>query len=210
MVHAAISLICLALVIPVVAQAQIILCKDENGKTYSADRPIPECQGRELRQYGKSANVVRVIPAPLTAEERSQQQLEAEKKREIDKARREQQRQDQALLATYRDEDAIIAAREQAAAPLYEMIKHEKGALSRAEERRNEALTRQAQAEENKAMNAAEWKRRAEAAEMTVKASSAKLQAYEAELAQLRGGFEARIKRFRELKREEGVEIALP
>lgn len=210
MPRAAISLICLTLVLPVAAQAKIILCKDENGKTYTADHPIPECQGRELRQYGKSASVVRVVPAPPTAEERRQQQLEAEKKREVDKARREQQRQDQALLAAYRNEDALIAAREQAAAPLYEMIKHEKGALSRAEERRDEALARQAQAEENKAMNAAEWKRRAEAAEMTVKASSAKLQGYEAELAQLRSNFETRIKRYRELKSEAAIETAMP
>lgn len=204
------TLIGMGLLLPLLVHAQqIILCTDEKGRTYTADRPIPECQGRELRHYGKSANVVKVIPAPPTAEERRQQQLELEKKREIQRAQQEQRRQDQALLAAFRDEEAIVAAREKAAAPLYEMIKYEKGALGKAEERRDQALSRLAQAEQNKEMNAAEWKRRADAADNTVKASTAKLQGYESELAALRSNYDARIKRFRELKAE-GSEALLP
>lgn len=198
------------LLLPLLVHAQqIILCTDEKGRTFTADRPIPECQGREMRHYGKSANVVKVIPAPLTAEERRRQELEQEKKREARRAQQEQRRRDQALLTAFRDEDAIAAAREKAAAPLYEMIKHEKSALSKAEERRDQALSQLAQAEDNKELNASEWKRRADAADNTVKASAAKLQGYEAELAALRGNYDARIKRFRELKAE-GGEAQLP
>lgn len=193
-------LLCLTLAAPVAAMAQIVMCTDERGKTYTADRMIPECQGRALRQYGKNANVVREIPAPLTAEERRQQQLEAEKKRELERARKEQQRQDQALLAAYRTEEDIVAAREHAAIPIYDMLKYEKVALSKAEERRNQARTSLARAQESNDPGAGEWQRRAEAAETSVKTSQSKLQGYEEELAKLRSDYEAKRKRFRELK----------
>lgn len=197
---AARTLICLTLFAPVLAGAQIIMCTDERGRTYTADRPIPECQGRALRHYGKSATVVREIPAPPTAEERRQMQLEAEKKRQQQEARREQQRQDQALLAAYRSEAAIAEARERAAGPIYEMIKHEKRALAQAQERRDEALARFTQARQSNDPTAAEWKRRADAAEGTVKLSSTKLQGYENELEQLQGDYDAKLERYRVLK----------
>jgi hypothetical protein len=200
MTGAAKTLICLILAAPVFAQAQIVMCTDERGRTYTADRPIPECQGRAMRHYGKSGTVVREIPAPPTAEERRQQQLEAQKKRELDEARKEQQRQDRALLAAYRSEDDIAAARERAAGPISEMIKYEKEALSKAQERRDLALARWHQARESNDPNGAEWKRRADAAEGTVKLSATKLQGYQEELTQLQNGYDAKLKRYRELK----------
>jgi hypothetical protein len=203
MTGAAKTLICLILAAPTLVQAQIIMCTDERGRTYTSDRLIPECQGRAMRQYGKSGTVVREIPAPPTAEERRQQRLEAQKKQELQEARKEQQRQDQALLAAYRTEDAIAAARERAAGPIYEMIKYEKEALGRAQERRDEALGRWAQARESNDPNAPEWKRRADAAAGTVKHSSTRLKGYEDELAQLQGEYDAKLERYRVLKGNE-------
>jgi hypothetical protein len=194
------TLICLMLVAPALVQAQIIMCTDERGRTYTSDRPIPECQGRALRHYGKSGTVVREIPAPPTAQERQQQQLDAQKKRALLEARKEQQRQDKALLAAYRNEDAISEARERTSGPIYEMIKHEKQALAKAQERRDEALARWNQAKASNDPNAAEWKRRADAAEGTVKLSSTKLQGYQKELAQLQKEYDAKLERYRELK----------
>lgn len=210
MTGAAKTLICLILTAPVLAQAQIVMCTDERGRTYTADRPIPECQGRAMRHYGKTGTVVREIPAPLTAEERRQQQREAEKKRELERARKEQHRQDQALLAAYRTEEDIGAARERAAAPIYEMIKYEKTALGKAEERRDQALERLAQAQQSNDPGAAEWKRRAEAAEGTIKVSVGKLQGYESELKRVRDDYAAKLLRYRELKSSEGMASAQP
>jgi hypothetical protein len=201
MTGAAKTLICLILAAPTLGQAQIVMCTDERGRTYTSDRPIPECQGRAMRHYGKSGTVVREIPAPPTAEERRQQQLEAEQKRQLQEARKEQQRQDRALLATYRSEDAITEARERAAGPIYEMIKYEKEALAKAQERRDLALARWNRARESNDPNAAEWKRRADAAEGTVNLSKTKLQGYQEELAQLQNGYDAKLRRYRELKR---------
>ena len=200
MTGAAKTLICLTLAAPVFAQAQIVMCTDERGRTYTSDRPIPECQGRAMRTYGRSGTVVREIPAPPTAEERRQQELEAKRKRELEEARKERLRQDRALLAAYRNEDDIAAARERAAGPISEMIKYETEALGKAQERRDLALARLTQAQKSDDPNAAEWKRRADAAEGTVKLSSTKLQGYQDELAQLQSEYDAKLKRYRELK----------
>lgn len=198
-------LLCLSLAAPVGAMAQIILCTDERGKTYTADRLIPECQGRAMRNYGKNATVVREVPAPLTAEERRQQKLAAEKQREQERSRKERQRQDEALLAAYRNEADIEAARERAAAPLYEMIKYEKMALNKAHERRSQAGMNLSQAQERNDPSASEWQRRADAAESSVTTSESKLKGYEEELAKLRRDYEGRLKRYRELKSEEST-----
>ena len=197
--------ICLILAAPVGAMAQIILCTDERGRTYMADRAIPECQGRAMKNYGKSATVVRDIPAPPTAEQLRQQQLAAEKKREQEKARKERQRQDEALLAAYRSEDDIVTARERAAAPIYEMIKYEKMALNKAHERRSQAGMNLSQAQERNDPSASEWQRRADAAESSVITSESKLKGYKEELAKLRRDYEGRLKRYRELKGEEST-----
>lgn len=194
--------ICLMLAAPVSAMAQIILCTDERGRTYTADRLIPECQGRAMKNYGKSATVVREIPAPPTAEQLRQQQLVAEKKREQEKVRKERQRQDEALVAAYRNEEDIVAARERAAAPIYEMIRYEKMALNKAHERRSQAQMSWARAQERDDASAGEWQRRAEAAEGSVRTSESRLQEYEEELAKLRSDYDARLKRYRELKSE--------
>ena len=198
------TLTCLALVAPTFVQAQIVMCTDEKGRTYTSDRPIPECQGRAMRHYGKTGTVVREIPAPLTAEENRQQQLEAQKQREIERAEQEQRRQDRALLAAYRNEGALLTAREQAASPVYEMIKYEKTVLDKAKERRDAALARLKS--QGKDPQAPEWKRRADESDSMAKKSAAKLQEYEAELTLLRDNYDAKLKRYRELK---GIEASV-
>src|SRR3569832_1847253 len=46
------------------AHAQdILMCKDAYGKTFTSDRPIPECSGRAVRQLDRNGLVRRDIPA---------------------------------------------------------------------------------------------------------------------------------------------------
>lgn len=51
-----------------------------NGKTYSADRPPPECANSDIRELNRDGSVRRVISRPLTPEEQRAKALEAKKK----------------------------------------------------------------------------------------------------------------------------------
>ncbi len=45
---------CVLAVSPLLAQAEIYICKDASGKTLTSDRPIMECQDRKVRVLGKN------------------------------------------------------------------------------------------------------------------------------------------------------------
>ena len=46
---------------------KIYMCKDESGHTLTSDRPIPECEGRAIREFDKSGTI-RLIPNADTEE----------------------------------------------------------------------------------------------------------------------------------------------
>lgn len=82
-----------------------------NGKTYSADRPPPECANSEMRELNRDGSVRRVIPRPLTVEEQRARALEAKKKLEEEEKLLAQRRRDRALLEAYATDAEIEAAR---------------------------------------------------------------------------------------------------
>jgi myosin heavy subunit len=82
-----------------------------NGKTYSADRPPPECANSEMRELNRDGSVRRVIPRPLTVEEQRARALEAKKKLEEEERLLAQRRRDRALLEAYANDAEIEAAR---------------------------------------------------------------------------------------------------
>jgi myosin heavy subunit len=82
-----------------------------NGKTYSADRPPPECANSEMRELNRDGSVRRVIPRPLTVEEQRARALEAKKKLEEEERLLAQRRRDRALLEAYANDVEIEAAR---------------------------------------------------------------------------------------------------
>jgi hypothetical protein len=93
---------------------RIYTCKDANGKTITADRPPPECQGREGRILGKDGTTIQRIDAPPTPEQLAAREAEAAKKKQEDDRRREQLRKDKALLNTYENVDDIESKRQRA------------------------------------------------------------------------------------------------
>jgi hypothetical protein len=82
-----------------------------NGRTFSGDRPPPECANSDIRELNRDGSVRRVIPRPLTAEEQKARALEAKKRIDDEERLLAQRRRDRALLEAYANEDEIEAAR---------------------------------------------------------------------------------------------------
>lgn len=96
------------------AAGQFYCCIDEQGKQVCGDILPQACYGRAYRELGISGRTVRNVGAPLTAEQRAQQLIEDERRKEQEVALREQKRKDQALLDTYGTEKDIEVLRERA------------------------------------------------------------------------------------------------
>lgn len=93
------------------AQTLIFTCTDASGKRLSSDRPLMECSGREQRVLNSDGSLNRLLPPPMTADERAAQEererrIAAERVAKIEAARR-----DRNLLARYPNEAAHEAAR---------------------------------------------------------------------------------------------------
>lgn len=108
------TLLALMLALPAVASASkgsIYCCQAANGQSVCGD-PLPQaCYGREYREMSPRGTVLRVIAAPLSAEERSRQDAEKRRLADEEVEREKQRRLDTALLETYRS-PADIDARE--------------------------------------------------------------------------------------------------
>lgn len=121
----------LLLAAPSRVHAEIYMCKDANGRTITADRPIPECADRSMRQLDANGLTRREIAAPLTPEQKRTRDA-LEEKRRIDKAATDEQRLfDNALTTRYRNEDDIALARKRAIDLLNDQMKIDTAALAR-------------------------------------------------------------------------------
>ncbi|MDP9109115.1 MAG: DUF4124 domain-containing protein [Pseudomonadota bacterium] len=130
-----------ALTLPGWVGAQIYVCKDSSGRTITADRPIPECAARPMRELGNNGVTRREIPAPLTPEQKQQRALEAERQRVENEAAMEVRRRDLAMLERFRNENEIHAAHKRAIEDIQQNIKQEAVALAVAEKQLKEAQT---------------------------------------------------------------------
>lgn len=92
--------------------AQIYTCKDKNGHMLSADKPIPECADQDMEERNKQGLVKRVIPAPLTDEQKAQKDRELAEQKRTAQEQREKARQDRLLMETYRNEQEILDAKQ--------------------------------------------------------------------------------------------------
>ncbi len=104
-----------------------------NGRTYTADRPPPECVNSELRELNKDGSVRRVVPRPLTLDEQRARALEAKKKMEEDDKEQAQKRRDRSLLEAYASEEEIEQARSKALDISNEAIRRSNSRLERME-----------------------------------------------------------------------------
>ena len=82
-----------------------------NGKTFSGDRPPPECANSDMRELNRDGSVRRVIARPLTQDELRARALEAKKRLEEEDKQLAQRRRDKSLLEAYANDEEIEAAR---------------------------------------------------------------------------------------------------
>jgi uncharacterized protein DUF4124 len=96
------------------ALADMVRCKDANGKVYYSDKPPPECAKQAKDRLGSSGVVRSHEQGELTPEERARQ--EAKKKADDAEKRRlvECRNHNRALIVTYNSAEEIDAAREKA------------------------------------------------------------------------------------------------
>ena len=89
-------------------------CADAAGKYICGDTLPMACYGRSYRELGSDGRTIRIIEAPLNAEQRAQRVAEEEQRRKEELQQKEQQRKDQILLDTYVSTDEIEVLRKRA------------------------------------------------------------------------------------------------
>lgn len=94
--------------------AGIYTCVDERGRKLTADRPIPECTGKEQRILNRDGSLKDVLPPTLTAEERAEKEARDRKAAEARAAQADAVRRDRNLMARYPSEEPHQRAREAA------------------------------------------------------------------------------------------------
>jgi DNA repair exonuclease SbcCD ATPase subunit len=198
MKHAAKSLIFLMGLVSSAASAQIIMCKDASGRTHTADRMIAECADRPTREFSSNGLPRREIPAPLTAEQKRQKQLEEEKRKAEEAVLAEKKRADRAMLTRYRNENDIEVARRQSLDMVNERVSRQKDALAAAEKQQKAVRTEMAQVKNKKDMPPGLYRRLEESDKMILNEKK-KVEELEAEMAQVSAKYDATLKRFREL-----------
>lgn len=104
------------------AVGQSIYTCTANGRAYSGDRPPPECAFSDIRELNRDGSLRRVIPRPLTAEEKRVRALEEKERTEAEERALAQRRRDRALLETYGSEEEIEAARAKALASSQDIV----------------------------------------------------------------------------------------
>lgn len=181
------------------SRAQIFMCKDAAGRTLTADRPIPECADRAIRELDNRGIVRREIPAPPTAEQKRQQRAEEEKREAEQVAAQEQQRSDRAIRLRYHSEADIEAARKRSLDPVQDKLQREKASLAAGQEQDQHARS---EADAYKRRNAAVPPALQQRLEEAVQASAASQKVIEEsreEIEQINARFDQTLQRYREL-----------
>lgn len=183
---------------PFALQAQIIMCKDAAGRTYTSDRPIMECSGRAVREFGSNGVLRREIPAPLTAEQKRQKQLEEEKQKADEAALAEQKQADRAMLARFGKEGDIEVARKRTLDIAQEQFKRQTEAVAAAEKQLQQVRSEMAKVKNPKDVPPG-LLRRSEESSKALGEQKKKSQDIETEIAQINLKYDAMLKRYREL-----------
>lgn len=130
--------VALALGAVVVASAQaqtagtgvaVYTCLDAHGNRLTSDRPIPECNAREQRVLNHDGSLRRVIPPPMTADERAEREAAERKAALVRAAQADAVRRDRNLINRYPDEATHRNAREKALDTVRAAIKATEGRL---------------------------------------------------------------------------------
>lgn len=189
---------CVLAALPLLAQAEIYICKDASGKTLTSDRPIMECQDRKVRVLGKSGLTEREIAPPLTEEQKRQKQVEDEKRKVALAAAEEQRRQDRALMARYGKEADIEVARQRALEQVNDQIKRERESIVVAD--KSLQVARMEAAAQRKGKVPANLQRKIDDLVQEIADSKKLIVESQEEVVRINAMFDQTVKRFRELR----------
>lgn len=202
MVPNVLAALLLAAALPAVAQTAppqslLYVCTDGRGRTFSGDRPPPECANVEMRVLNRDGSLRQVIAAPLTAEQRAAKAAEDRRKAEEERLALEQRRRDRSLLETYASETDIENARDKALAGRLAIAKRSKERLARLADDRKK-LDSEAEFYAKRTQPNA-LKRAYVNNEELVKTEERILADNQVEMDRIRAQFDAELARFREL-----------
>ncbi len=107
-----------------------------NGKKYTSDRPIRECNEREQREHNLDGSVRAVRPPPPTADERAEQEAREQQEALARAQQREAVRRDRNLLQRFPNEAAHRKAREAALDDVRKSLKLSESRLAALEKER--------------------------------------------------------------------------
>jgi uncharacterized protein DUF4124 len=113
---AALGAALLLLAAPAAAQNQTYRCVAKDGKKYYASAIPRQCIGRPVEVLNAQGTVIKRLDPEADEQARQAKEAALEKKRERETANRENDRRNQALLATYTSERDIDDARNRALA----------------------------------------------------------------------------------------------
>ena len=179
------------------ADAQSMYSCVANGRTYSGDRPPPECANSDIRELNRDGSLRRVIARPLTPEEQKARAAEAKRKAEEEERALAQRRRDRSLLEAYASEQEIDVARTKALTSSTEVVKRSQTRLDRMAEERKRLVE---ETEFYKKREVPETIKRALANNEQERAAELKIiKDAQAEMQRINERFDADKRRFREL-----------
>jgi hypothetical protein len=188
---------CLLWWIAAPAAAQSLYTCSAGGRTYTGDRPPPECYNSDVRELNRDGSLRRVIPRPLTAEEQKARALEEKRKAEAEERALAQRRRDRSLLETYASEEEIETARVRALMSSQEIVRRSQVRLERMGEDRKRL---QDETEFYKRRDVPENLKRAISSNEQERVAEQKIiRDAQSEIQRINDRFDADLKRFREL-----------
>lgn len=98
-------------------------CTGDNGRQICSDVLPEQCYGKAYREVNSRGMTVKKVEAPLTPEQRTLREAEAKQARDEELRRKEEDRRNRALLATYASEQDIDHVRDRAVADVEKAIK---------------------------------------------------------------------------------------
>lgn len=168
-----------------------------SGRTYSGDRPPPECFNSDIRELNRDGSLRRVIARPLTPEEQKARATEVRKKADEEERALAQRRRDRSLLEAYASEQEIDVARAKALISSSEVVKRSQLRLDRMAEERKRL---EEEAEFFKKRETPETIKRALANNEQERAAELKIiKDAQSDMQRINDRFDADKKRFREL-----------
>lgn len=201
--HALVAALACALGVPAPAQTPakpkpgIYSCIDSQGRRLTSDRPIPECQTKEQTLLNQDGSVRRVIPPPMTAEERAER--EAAERRAVEErvAKVDAYRRDRNLMNRFPNEAAHRKAREAALDTVRTAMKNSSLRLTDLGNERKPLLD-EAEFYRGRTLPAS-LKQRLESVEASVEAQRQLIATQEAELVRINRLFDVELDRLRKL-----------